>query len=309
MKPFMTSLADINICYLVLVALLLIVLYLFLRQKPITRIKRISILLIVLIISIYLSRYFNGVFQSIFDLKYLSVKTYLLIIVTTNIICLITMNKQLRFVYSVLNYTLFILIAIFFISIIIIVIGNYFEPLYTMDIQNTIALIDLSLVIFIIYMIIVSLTYIGYTIILPSQVKTSEETSVSNKIKQQLLSFKSFSKIKKKTENKVTTNILTPEELLGYKDKNNFYINDVECSIIFEDSNQENIIKNYHILLKDINSKLVNGFTLKENQLLKSICLKLQIGDLSSIDFNNTNIINRISVEEYQFLKKILEIN
>ena len=101
-------------------------------------------------------------------------------------------------------------------------------------------------------------------------------------------------------------NTLSFEQLLNLEDKKNFSINGVNCSIIFEDSNQDNILKNYMILSEDIDAKMVNGFTLKENKLLRSICTKLNVNSLNMIDIGNINILNKISVEEYTFLKSIM---
>ena len=52
----------------------------------------------------------------------------------------------------------------------------------------------------------------------------------------------------------------------------------------------------------------MNGFTLEENQLLKSICTKLQVSNLNYIDLHNASILNRVSVEEYNFLKKLMGV-
>ena len=67
------------------------------------------------------------------------------------------------------------------------------------------------------------------------------------------------------------------------------------------------IIKNYQILSNNINDKLVNGYTLEENKLLKSICEKLERVDINNIDLDNLSILNKITAEEYTFLKRINE--
>ena len=64
--------------------------------------------------------------------------------------------------------------------------------------------------------------------------------------------------------------------------------------------------KNYHILEEDINAKMVNGYTLEENKILKNICMKLQTNNLQQLDLNNISILNKISPEEYNFLTKII---
>ena len=99
--------------------------------------------------------------------------------------------------------------------------------------------------------------------------------------------------------------MLSVEELLSYDRNSALYINGVDCSIIFNDSNVNNIIKNYQILFNDIGAKMVNGYTLDENIMLRDICMKLNTNNLFDINLDNFNILNRISVEEYNLLKKI----
>lgn len=272
---------NINICYLVCNILLLIVLNLYLKSKIISKQKRAIYNVLALFLSIITFIYINEIVIGIFKLKYLSVKYYLLLIIVVNFITLITINKNIKYLYKVVNYTLYILITMIFLSCIFIILGNYIDILYLMDISNSITLMNISFVIFIIYLIIFSIIYIGYYI------------------------FSSNKKLKV-VENKNSKTTLSREELLNYSDKNNFSINGVDCSIIFEDSNQDNILKNYMILVENIDAKMVNGFTLEENKLLKNICIKLNVNNLSSIDIGNINVLNKISIEEYTFLKSIL---
>ena len=97
------------------------------------------------------------------------------------------------------------------------------------------------------------------------------------------------------------------EVLRNVNNKDLFTINGIECGIIFEDSIPDNIVKNYQILSNNINEKLVNGYTLEENKLLKSICTKLETTNIDKIDLNNLSILNKITAEEYTFLKRINE--
>ena len=90
------------------------------------------------------------------------------------------------------------------------------------------------------------------------------------------------------------------------EEQEGFYIDGVDCSIIFEDNDKTTIIKNYYILLNDINAKLVNGYTLQENIKLKKIINKLNIKDLNNIDLD-INKLSRITIDEYNFLKKYLD--
>lgn len=317
MEQVINFVKDINVCYLILNLLLLICLNLYLKSRNVEKIKTRFILGVAVLVSVILFSHMNGIIQSIFQLRYLSMKVYLMVVAITNIIALFTINKKIRLGYSIINYTLFILITLIFGAAFAVVLGNKIEALYIMDISNAVTLVDLSFVIFILYLIMMFLIYIGYYLFsshsnIEQMEKNIQENSVkkrdyledNNKKFKLRLSFWKRTKTKLKKKN----SILSPEELLSYKDKNNFYINGVECGIIFEDSNQENIIKNYHILLEDIHAKLVNGFTLEENQLLKSICTKLQVSNLNYIDLHNASILNRVSVEEYNFLKKLMGV-
>lgn len=321
MKEIISYIKDINGCYLILNLLLLICFNLYLRSKKIAILRKRIILGIAILISVIGFFYLNGLVQSIFQLKYLSMKSYLLIVAITNFIVLFTINKKVKLGYSIANYTLFILMMIIFGSTLAVVLGNQFEELYVMDISNAVTLIDLSFVIFMLYLIVISLIYIGYYLFSNYSADEMKEIIYTDteKILEKVKHSKAKEVIEKKEAKKLKpkvsfwkrrkdkkSGILTSEELLNSVDKHNFYINGVECSIIFEDSNQENIIKNYHILLNDIHAKLVNGFTLEENQLLKSICTKLQVSNLNYIDLNNVSILNRVSIEEYNFLKKIM---
>lgn len=317
MEQVINFVKDINGCYLILNLLLLICLNLYLKSRNVEKIKTRFILGVAFLASVILFLHMNGIIQSIFQLKYLSMKVYLMVVAITNITALYTINKKIRLGYSIINYTLFILITLIFGATFAVVLGNKIEALYIMDISNAVTLVDLSFVIFILYLIMMSLIYIGYYLFSShSNIEQMEKNIQENSIKKRNYLENNNKKFKlrlsfwkrTKTKLKKKNSILSPEELLSYKDKNNFYINGVECGIIFEDSNQENIIKNYHILLEDIHAKLVNGFTLEENQLLKSICTKLQVSNLNYIDLHNASILNRVSVEEYNFLKRLMGV-
>lgn len=293
--------------------LLFIVMNLFLTTKGVNYKIRYFINLIYVIGTILSFNYVNGIFKSIFSLKYLSVKTYLFIIMLTNAIVLFTINKKVKLGYKIANFTLFIVLTIIFGSTLSIVLGNKFDALYVMDISNAVNFIDLSLVIFILYIILMTIIYIGYYLFNVKD-ETEEKKPVTSKKSWEFKKISNLINLKKKQEQSSSLknqnhspkqNLLTPEELLQYNRENGLYINGVECSIIFEDSNQENIVKNYYILQNDIHAKLVNGYTLEENRMLKNICMKLQVGNIGNIDIHNISILNKISVEEYNLLKKI----
>ena len=312
-----------NWCYVVLNILLLVVLVLFLKKKQINKQVRLSILGVAIFISLVMFSYLNGIVSSIFQLKYLSVKTYLVVVIISNLIALWTINKKVGIVYKVLNYGLFMLMTVIFGSTAAVLLGNRFESFYVMDVGNAVNFIDLSMVVFMIYLIVLAIVYIGEYLFF-SKKEIEEENEFLEK-KERISSLKlkmprvslpkvsGFKRRTKKEKEKVETQpvgeYLTPEELLSYQRGEGFYIHGVECSIIFEDSNQGNIVKNYYILLEDIHARLVNGYTLEENMMLKSICQKLQVSNLGSVDINNVSLLNKISIDEYMLLRRVLGVN
>ena len=230
------------------------------------------IFIIYFLVSVFSFFYFNDIVQSIFDLKYLSVKSYLLMILFVNLIFLFTLNRNVMFLYKIINYILFSVITVIFGGFVAIVLGNRFTQLYIMDISKAVHLIDLSLVIFLIYLIVVSLIYIGYYIFLKKDEEVIKEEVIKekvsfNKIKFPKLSFfKNLTNIKSKKKEQVqyvkkNEKVITLEDLFASFNEDGFYIDGVECGIIFEDSNQENILKNYYILSNDINARLMGFYT------------------------------------------------
>ena len=316
---FIKVFGNINLCYVILNLLGFIVGLLFLNSIKLNKKKLIISSILYLIVSLVSFQYLNGIVENIFKLKYLGVKTYLVVLVITNLIILFTLNKKIKLGYKIANYVLFIFLTIIFGSTIAVVLGNRFKTFYVMDVSNAVNFIDLSLVIFMFYLIILAIIYIGYHLFDNSDdvLKKIEDVKEKSILKQK----KSFDDRKKskfefpkvhifqrKKEKEDKSNYLPSlsiEELLSYDKRDGFYIDGVECSIIFEDSNQENIMKNYHILSQDIHAKMVNGYTLDENRMLKNICTKLNVGSLNNIDIHNISILNRISVEEYNLLKRV----
>lgn len=298
------ELLSINPCLLILEILFWIVVMLFMDKKHLEKKYKVIFTVGYLFISILTFSYINGLIINIFKLKYLSVKTYLIVIVIVNAISLFTMNKKIKPVYSALNYILFITMIIILGSTIAIILGNKIPAFYVMDVDNAVNFIDLSMIIFLLYLICLCLTYIGYSFFENKeeiQEKSKEKITLWKKEKGNNLSF-----VKKKKESIPS---ITKEELLMHDRTIPLYIHDEDCSIIFEDSNPENIYQNYQILEKDIHAKMVNGYTLEENKMLKNICLKLQVTRLANIDMNNVSILNKISIEEYQLLRNIFNLN
>ena len=282
MNTILEFIPNLKILYLILIILVMAIINIILYKKNINSnykylINGISLILISLITN-YLKDYLNG----IFNLNFLSVKFYLIILIITNIIFLLTIKRNIKRIYRIVNYLLFSLITFIFIINISMIVSINLNLLSNNLSKYSVILLNTSIIIFIIYLTVISIIYIVQNL---RKINVKKNAYIE--------------------ENKKT--ILSPEELLTTINKEEFSIDGVECSIIFEDSIPENIIKNYHILVRDINAKLVNGYTLEENKMLKSICTKLQITNLNNIDLNNLSILNKITPEEYTLLTKIYE--
>lgn len=274
-------LSNSKIFYLVLIILIISVINIVLSKKKINSNYKYLINGISLILISLITTYYKDIVDTIFNLKYLSIKLYMIVLIIVNIITIYTLNKEINKIYKIANYLLFGVINIILTIILILVLGININLLKNNLTTYNVLLINISLIIFILYLISISIIYV----------------------------YKKFKKNNNKEEiileKEIFEKILSKEELLSINNKEMFTINGIECGIIFEDSIPDNIVKNYHILLNDINNKLVNGYTLEENKLLKSICTKLDIRNLDNLDLNNLSILNKITPEEYNFLKGI----
>ena len=85
---------TINPCYLILEILFWIVVMLFMDKKNLEKKYKVIFTIVYFLISILTFSYINGLIINIFKLKYLSVKTYLIVIVIVNAISLFTLNKK-----------------------------------------------------------------------------------------------------------------------------------------------------------------------------------------------------------------------
>ena len=292
---------NTNVCYIILNILFLLIARIKVNNLKLSRNYKLVLLGGYLLFTLFSYSYVSGIMNNIFKLKFLDVKYYLLLLVISNVIMIYSFNRPVKLVYRVINIILYVALTIILGATLSVVLGNKINTFYVMDIKNAINFVDLSFVLFIIYLIVISLIYIG------SHILSSENLSKENIFKK--LSFKDMKEflLKLAIYKEVEDEILTPEEILNYRYDDNFNINGVDASIIFEDSVDENIIKNYYILTEDINARLMNGYTLEENKMLKNVCLKLHTGNLKSVDLSNTNIINKISVDEYNLLKRVIE--
>lgn len=276
-------LLNSKIFYLILIILIMSIINIILAKKKINSNYKYLINGISLILMSLITTYYKELVDTIFNLKYLSIKLYMIMLIIVNIITIYTLNKRINKTYKIANYLLFGIINIILTIILILVLGINLNLLKNTYSTYNILLINSSIIIFIIYLVSISIIYI-YKILTRKQKEVLEENTYDYEAREI---------------------ILTKEELLSISNKELFTINGVECGIIFEDSIPDNIFKNYHILLNNINDKLVNGYTLEENKILKSICTKLEIRNLDNLDLDNLSILNKITPEEYTFLKGI----
>ena len=301
----LTYIKDINIYLLILDILLLVISFLFFNEKKCSQKIKDLFVIFYTLINIYLFNKLNTFFNSIFNFSNLSVKIYLDSILIAYIIFLFTINrKQLKKNLRAINYLLFFITNIILIINIYIILSIKIDVLPLINIDNPKVLNNINVIILIWYFMISSIIYIINNVISYRKKKRIELEIDDSKF---LVDTKEIYELEIENGNKDEglSRVLTVEELLNFDKNNALYINGVDCSIIFNDSNQDNIIKNYHILINNIEAKMVNGYTLNENIMLKNICQKLNTNNLFDINLDNFNILNKISIEEYNLLKKI----
>ena len=97
----------------------------------------------------------------------------------------------------------------------------------------------------------------------------------------------------------------TEKRVIYNENRNSFVIDGIDCSAIFDGSSSDEIMKNYYILLNDVNAKLMNGYTIHEYTRIKSIIDKLNIKDLRMIKLD-INKLSMITYDEYNLLKSYL---
>ena len=293
-KEIIKFISNVNISYIILSLLFLIVSLLFLRKKNANSLVKEYYIIMYVSIAWIILFFTNDILNQIFKLNYLSVKLYLLLLIIGNIIMLITINKDIKKEYKRINITLFISNIIILILNIITIIGNKASYFATTTLKDCVKLMNINYIIFIFYLITLCLTYI-----------TLEIKNIINSKKELNKLVIEKPNIKEVIEEK-NTELSIPTKLKYHRqDEEGFFIDGVNCSIIFEDENKENVIKNYYILLNDINAKLVNGYTLKENIKIKDIINKLNIKDLNNINID-VNQLNKITIDEYNLLKRYL---
>lgn len=291
---------NINMGYAALSILFLIASLLFLYKKKINSI--ILEMIMILYVSIaWVGFYFlNDIFNSIFSLKFLSVKLYLILLIVGNMIMLVTINFKIKLAYKIANYMLFISNILIFIINLVIFVTNKYDIFNLATIQETSKLIDINFIIFIVYlnfMCFINISTYAYDY-LKEKYNLKKYNKSNKKQEQEIIA----------TEEQNLDHNLEPEKpQFSYNGNisNGFFIDGVDCSAIFEDMNKDEVVRNYYILLNDINAKLTNGYTIKEYTKIKNIINKLNIKDFSNINLD-INALNSITIDEYNLLKSYL---
>lgn len=299
-QEIINFLDNMNIGYVALSILILIVSLLFLSKKKVNNTLR-EIYIILYVTLAWVGFYFfNDILNSIFDFKFLSVKLYLILLIIGNIIMLININFNIRKVYKIINYMLFTTNLLIFITNIVIIIGNKYNIFVIASLEDITTLTDINFIIFISYLIIMCIMYIFLDVLAIVQEKIKI-------LKYDLKEKKEKTKKQKELSPVIPKESLSNQNVVCYKKdgQDGFFIDGIDCSIIFEDDNKDNIIKNYYILLNDVNAKLINGYTLNEYKKIKNIINKLNIKDLNNIELD-VNKLSKITIDEYNLLKRYL---
>ena len=294
MGYLLSFIKNINFVYVILFISLFIAsfLYLYINNK-----KRFitSFIVIYVFFTVMSFSYFNSLFNSVFSYDYSSIRVYLIVLIITNLIAIFTVNFKVNIVNKVFNYILLISSSIiFFINLFIFLAYNF--DIVDIDVNRMIFFIDLDIIIFALYIIISCVSYIGRIIYI--EVKNYiRRVKYDNRLSNDLV-------LDNKEEVVVNNDIKDSNVII---DNNKFIIDGKDCSFIFNDPNRENVIRNYYILLTDVNARLVNGYTVDENIRIINILNRLNIKDINNVDLMNMEILGKISIDEYNLLKGYLE--
>ena len=301
---------TINISYVVLMFSFFIAFLTFIYKHKLNT-KYLNTYIIIFVAVMWILFFLlNDTLNLIFSFNFLSVRLYLFLVIIINMITLFTINYNFSKIYKLPNYLLFIVsIIIFLANSILVILKLQNINIKFLDIDNVV-LMDVNFIAFVTYLIIICQIY---TINCLSAI-VSKKTSV---LKTKICQIKKLPFVHKKKRGaapqikktkKPALEIVEPlsnKESQISSDENAFYIDGVDCSIIFEDSNRDDIIKNYYILLHDVHARLVNGYTLDEYKRIKNIINKLNIKDLNNINID-MNSLNKITLDEYNILKDYL---
>ena len=291
MNQILSILKNVNYIYIGLCFLGLIgsFIYLYVNDKK----RFIPISTIVYIVIFVMSfNYFDSLFNSVFSFSYSSIRFYLIILIITNVIGLITVNFEINIFSKIVNYILLISSGVIFVINILLFVNSNIS-IVDISIDNIIYFIDLDIIIFIGYLMIILSSYIVKNI----------SVEINNYIKR--IRYRE-DKIEIVDDNVIVNNIdVKNDDIVVDSDK--FIIDGKDCSFIFNDPNRENVIRNYYILLTNVNARLVNGYTVDENIRINNILNRLNVKDINNLDLININTLSKISIDEYNLLKGYLD--
>ena len=296
---------NINLGYLSLVIILFIVSFIFLSNKGINKFFIELFIIVYVLISWIGFYYLNDVFNIVFQLKYLDVKLYLILLIVGNIIMIANINLKMPIYYKVINYAMFLTNIIMFIANVTLIIASKIGAVEMTSLSQITKLININFIVFICYLDLMGIIYVGEYLSRKIKFKRKaaeilKQESLKENISVEPEVLDDIERVES-NDNEVAVNVSNDDIV----NKDGFFIDGIDCSVIFEDRDKENIAKNYYILLNDVNARLTNGYTVSEYTKIKSIMNKLNIKDLNSINLD-INVLNRITIDEYNILKNYL---
>lgn len=286
-------LSNVNYAFVSLVFVSFVLSFLFLCKRKVSLyLKEIYIVFFASIawIGFYL---YNDIFNKIFELNYFNVKLYLLLLIIGNVITIVNINFVKKISFKILNYLMFMSNFFIFVFIFCLFVGNRLSVL-DVSIQWIIKLMNINFMIFLLYLNLISYVSLGYNIkkLLLSRRKEIKE-EISSFVDEELLDSEDCYENEYVDTNFNSINI----------NDNSFIIDGVDCGVIFDDEDKNEVLINYYILLNDVNAKLLNGYTIHEYKKIKDIINRLNIKDLNRIKLD-INKLSMITYDEYNLLKR-----
>ena len=289
-------LTNINLCFVSLTIIVFILSFLFLSKKKVNSFLKRLYIIIYVILSWLCFYFFNDVFNEIFNLSYFSVKAYLLLLIIVNIITIVNINFVKKIVYKVINYMMFLVNALIFFMAGFILLGSKLDIIKASS-DDLFKFMNINFIAFLVYLNIMGVIYLIDMLFNRKKVEKNNIT-IDNVISNEL-------EIDDVEIEDIEEEYKDNEEACFGDNSNGFVIDGIDCSAIFDNSSHDEIMKNYYILLNDVNAKLINGYTIHEYTKIKSIIDKLGIKDLSKVKLD-INKLSAITYDEYNLLKSYL---
>ena len=101
-----------NICYIILNVLFLIVAKIRIGKTNLNKKHKLILLGAYLLFTIISCSYISGMINSIFKLKFVDVKSYITLLIISNVIMLYSLNKPIKLVYKIINIILYIILTV-----------------------------------------------------------------------------------------------------------------------------------------------------------------------------------------------------